>query len=104
MNLRLRVLSVKSPSIFAIWWSDLLSNDPFSNVMILPVGDGSVIISVACLSLPAGSITWTKNLEYPSSKLYSWASTNRIDSVPFAFENCKLKSSTVKTLLLIQSI
>ena len=69
VNLRLSVLSVKSPSIFAIWRSDLLSRDPFSNVIISPVGDGSVIISVACLSLPAGSITWTKNLEYPSSTL-----------------------------------
>ena len=69
VNLRLSVLSVKSPSKFAIWRSDLLSRDPFSNVMISPVGDGNVIISVACLSLPAGSTTWIKNLEYPSSKL-----------------------------------
>ena len=69
MNLRLSVLSVKSPSIFAIWWSDLLSREPFSNVMMSPVWDGNVIISVACLSLPVGSITWTKNLEYPSNKL-----------------------------------
>ena len=69
VNLRLKVLSVKSPSMFAIWWSDLVSRDPFSNVIISPVADGNVIISVACLSLPAGSITWTKNLEYPSNKL-----------------------------------
>ena len=69
VNLRLKVLSVKSPSMFAIWRSDLLSRDPFSKVMMSPVGDGNVIISVACLSLPTGSITWTKNLEYPSNKL-----------------------------------
>ena len=35
----------------------------------LTVGGGNVIISVACLSLPTGSITWTKNLEYPSNTL-----------------------------------